>query len=281
MFSSGVGSWSIFQREEEIGRQLDHPYVLRFLPLPTGKRRSYVVTEHVPGKTLAETLATEGPLPEQRALAIASQVCAALEHIHSRGFVHYDVKPANIMLCPDGGIRLIDLGLAHAAVVGRFSFSAAPPAIASAGYIAPEQIRRKRGRKSVDVYGVGAVLYEMLTGQTPFPGDDPFTVGSAQLVGDPPSPRQLNPRLSPQTEEIVLHALRRDPTERYASVAGLKTDLDHVDAVIVSGLANRLQPATAWRKFRRKARYICVVCGVPLLAQVVLFALLWRRFSHK
>lgn len=279
-FSSGVGSWSIFQREEEIGRQLDHPYLLKFMPAPDGKRRAYIVTEYVPGPTLAEVLAREAPLPEARASAIARQICAAVAHLHGRGFVHYDLKPANVMLCPDGGIRLIDLGLAHEAVTRRFAFSAAPPAIASAGYIAPEQIKRKRGRKSVDIYGIGAILYEMLTGQVPF-ADDPFTVASARLVGDPPAPRSLNPRLSVQIEEIVLRALRRDPGERYPSVEALEADLDHPAAMVVSGLAARLQPATPAKRFLRKLRYLFLVAGVPLLAQIVLFSLLWRRFSHQ
>ena len=281
IFSSGIGSWSLFQREEEIGRQLDHPSVLRFLDLPIHKRRSYIVTEYVAGKTLAETLAAEGPLPEARALAIASQICSALAHIHARGFVHYDLKPANVILRADGTLRLIDFGLAHAAVSSRFALSGSAPAIASAGYLAPEQLRRKRGRKSVDIYGVGAILYEMLTGKIPFPDDDPFTVGSARLVGDPVSLRALRPQLSPQTEEIVLRALRRNPQDRYPSAEALKADLDDPRSVVVTGLAQHLQPPTSWRKFARKARYLFLVCGVPLLAQVILFALLWRRFSHK
>ena len=281
IFSSGIGSWSLFQREEEIGLQLDNPFVLRFIPLPVHKRRSYIATEYVAGRTLAETLAAEGPFPEARALAIASQICSALAHIHARGFVHYDLKPANIILCADGTLRLIDFGLAHAAVSSRFNLSGAAPAIASAGYLAPEQIRRKRGRKSVDIYGVGAILYEMLTGKIPFPDDDPFTVGSARLVGDPASPRTLRPQLSPQTEEIVLRALRRNPQERYPSAEALKADLDAPQSVVVTGLAEHLQPPTSWRKFARKARYVFLVCGVPLGAQVILFALLWRRFSGR
>src|SRR5262249_48162315 len=170
-------------------------------------------------------LRTRRPLPEGEALSIASQVCAAVEHVHDHGIVHYDVKPENIIICPDGSIRLIDFGLAHAAVTSRFAFGGMPPAIASSNYAAPEQIRRSRGRKSVDIYAVGAMLYEMLTGQAPFPGDDPFVVASARTLGDPPAPRTLNPRLSPQTEEIVLRALRRDPAERDATAAALKTDL--------------------------------------------------------
>jgi serine/threonine protein kinase len=106
-------------------------------------------------------------------------------------------------------------------------------------------------------------------------------VGSARLVGDPPSPRTFRPQLSPPTEEIVLRALRRDPDERYATALALKADLDHPESVVVSGLAEHLQPPTRWRRARRNARYLFLVAGVPLIAQIVLFALLWRHFSRK
>jgi serine/threonine-protein kinase len=136
----------MFQREEEIGRLLDHPYLLKFVPLAADKRRSYMVTEYVPGRPLSERLRAKRPLPEPEALSVASRVCEALEHLHRQGIVHYDVKPANIIECPDGSIRLIDFGMAHAAITSRFSWSAAP-AIASADCVAPEQIRRRKGSR--------------------------------------------------------------------------------------------------------------------------------------
>jgi serine/threonine-protein kinase len=281
VFASGVGAWSLFQQEESIGQRLDHPYVLRFLRLPADKRRSYVVTEYVPGCTLADHLQRWAPLPEPEALALARRVCAAVEHLHHRGFVHYDLKPANVMLCPDDTIRLVDFGLAHAVVTRRFALVGAPPAIASAGYAAPEQVQRRRGRTSVDVYGLGALLFEMLTGRPPFRGSDPFGPGSEQLIGDPPAPRSLNPAISPAAEEIVLRALRRDPSERYASASAMKVDLDHPELVLVTGLDRRLRPATAWRRRWRLARHVALVALLPLAAQVALFVLLWHHFARK
>lgn len=282
VFSSGVGAWSIFQREEEIGLALDHPFVLRFLPRPpAGRRRAYVVTEHVPGETLHTRLRREGALAEPEALRIASQISAALDHLHGRGFVHYDIKPDNVMLCPDGTIRVIDLGLAHALVTSRFTFGGPPPAIGSADYVAPEQIQRRRGRCSVDIYGVGAILYEMLTGRPPFPGDDPFVIASARILGDPPAPRRLNPRLSPQAEEITLRALRRDPAQRYSSAAALQADLDTPGRVAVTGLCDRLQPVTAGRRAWRRVRYVLTVAVAPVVTQVLLFVLLWHHFAHR
>jgi serine/threonine-protein kinase len=281
MFSSGVGAWSIFQREEEIGGKLDHPSILKVLPLAVDRRRPYMATEYVPGQTLAERLREQRLLPEAEALAIARPVCAALVHMHERGFVHYDLKPANVMLCPDGGVRLIDFGLAHAAVTGRLALAGAPPPIATSDYAAPEQLRRKRGRKSVDVYAMGAMLYEMLTGQPPFPGDDPFVVGSARLVGDPPAPRTLNPAISPAVEEIVLRALRRDPAERYPSAEAMLADLEDPAGVALTNLHARLEPVTRLRRWRRVAVRAFALAVVPVLVQVVLFFILWRHYAHR
>jgi serine/threonine-protein kinase len=280
LFSSGVGAWSLFQREEAIGRRLDHPFVLKYLALEDNPRRTYVATEFVPGPTLADHIAAHGALPEAQALAIGSQICTAIDHVHDHQFVHYDLKPTNVMLCPDGTIRLIDFGLAHAAVKRRFTLSGNFPAIGSSGYVAPEQIRHKRGRKSVDIYGVGAILYEMLTGRQPFPGDDPFRIASARVIGDPRRPRSLNPRISPQVEEIVLRALRRNPSERHPSAAALRAELDDPARVVVSGIAERLRPPTRWRRAMHLARYIALIGFVPILCQIGLFYLLWHYFRR-
>jgi len=280
-YSSGVGAWSMFQREEEIARQLDHPFILKFLPLARDMQRTYLVTEFVPGITLADRLAQQSPLPEHEALSIASQVCEALKYVHERGVVHYDLKPGNVMLCPDGSIRLIDFGLAHTATTARFTLSGGVPPIGSSDYVAPEQIRRKRGCKSVDIYGVGTMLYEMLTGRPPFPGDDPFVVASARLLGDPPAPRTVAPGISRQVEEIVLKALRRDPAERYPSAAAMKADLDAPERVAITGLSDRLQPVTRWRRGLRLTRHVATYVLLPLASQIVLFLLLWRHLAHK
>jgi serine/threonine-protein kinase len=285
IFSSGTGAWSIFQREEEIGLALDHPFVLRFVRLDTDldhkRRRPYVVTEYVEGRTLADLIAERAPLPEREALRIASQLCAAVQHVHDRGFVHYDLKPANVMLSRDGTIRLIDFGLAHAAVTARFVLAGRPPPIGSSDYVAPEQIRRKRGRPSVDIYGIGVIAYEMLTGKAPFPGDDPFVMASARVLGDPPAPRLLHPRISREAEEIVLRALRRDPLERFPSASAMQAALDHPERVDVSNLCDRLVPVTPGRRRLRIARTILLVGVLPVAMQVALFLGLWGYLASR
>jgi serine/threonine-protein kinase len=280
-FSSGLGSWSMFQREAEIGMALDHPYILRFVALEPNKHRTHVVTEYIAGTTLAARVGKGRRLDESEALGIMSRLCEAVDYLHGRQIVHYDLKPENVMLCEDGSIRMIDFGLAHEVVKGRFSFSGQAFPMASLDYVAPEQLRRQRGRTSVDIYALGAMLYEMLTGHPPFEGDDPFVVASARQIGDPKAPRAIYPGLSAELEEVVLHALRRDPAQRYRTAAALKADLDNPALVRVSGLAEHLIVVTRWRKALRLIRYIAIVGVAPIAFLIASFRLLWWYLERK
>lgn len=280
-YSSGVGSWSMTQREAEIGAALDHPGIVRFIPLAqSGRQTPIVVTEFVSGTTLAKRIRS-GSLPEAEALRLAKWLCEVVEYMHGHGIVHYDLTPRNVIVCPDGSLRLIDFGTAHSRVRGRFTMGGPAPAVATANYAAPEQIRRRRGQASVDIYAIGSMLYEMLTGHPPFEGDDPYVVASARHIGDPKAPRTLNPDLSLQVEEIVLRALRRDPNERYESAAAFGADLNDPSHVPLTGLATRLIAVTRWRKALRWARHLALITVVPLATLGALFKILWWHFEHR
>jgi serine/threonine protein kinase len=279
-YSSGLGSWSMFQREAEIGSRLDHPSILRFIDLVPKKNRSYVVTEYLAGPTLASRIGKGRRLAEAEALRTMSRLCEAVDYLHRQGIVHYDLKPGNVLLCDDGSVRLIDLGMAHEVVKGRFAFSGASPPFATSDYVAPEQIRRRRGQPSVDIYALGAMLYEMLTGHPPFEGDDPFVVASARQIGDPKAPRELCPTISEQAEEIVLRALRRHPADRYPTAAALKADLDDIAGVRVSGLARRLVEVTPARKRLRLMRFVAITGVAPVAFLLAMFVLLWWSFAR-
>jgi eukaryotic-like serine/threonine-protein kinase len=278
-YSSGLGSWSMFQREAEIGARLNHPSILRFIG--SGPNRSYVVTEYLAGTTLASRTGKERHLTEAEALRTMSRLCEAVDYMHRQGIVHYDLKPANVLLCDDGSIRLIDLGMAHEVVRGRFGLSAPGPPFATSDYAAPEQLRRRRGQPSVDIYALGAMLYEMLTGQAPFEGDDPFVVASARQIGDPKAPRELCPAISEQTEEIVLRALRRNPVQRYPTASALKADLDDPSRVRVSGLAKRLVEVTPWRKRLRLMRFVALTGVAPIAFLIGMFRLMWWYLERR
>jgi serine/threonine-protein kinase len=271
------GFFSRFQREEEIGRKLSHPYILKFFPVER-KSRPYIVTEYLRGCTLAHLLDALRPLPEKDALKIASLVCEALQHMHGRRVVHRDLKPGNIMICRDRTIRLMDFGIASAADSKKITLGGITATLGTPEYMSPEQVKNERGDERSDIYCLGAVLYEMLTGVVPFQNDNCWVAMNDRVTGDPIAPRKLNPALSPQAEEIVLHALQRDPDDRYPTAAAMKVDLDAPDDVKITGYSHRLR-APHWRLSLRATPIVAgtLLAVAFITLQVVAFFVL-RRF---
>jgi serine/threonine-protein kinase len=271
-------------REAEIGATLDHPSIVRFVPVTPNDENPIVVTEYVAGTTLATRIGRGQRLAEPEALRIASQLCEAVDYLHRRGIVHYDLRPSHVLLAADGSLRLIDFGAAHPVAKKRFLVGLFRPRLAISDYAAPEQIRGCRGQPSVDIYAIGAILYEMLTGHVPFEpseGHDVLGVTSTRQISDPRAPRTFDPAITPQTEEIVLRALRRDTADRYATATSLQSDLDHVSTVRVSGLADRLVHVTPRGKIIRLIARLAVAGIVPNTVFVGVFFLLWWLFAHR
>jgi serine/threonine protein phosphatase PrpC len=268
--------YSRFEREEEIGKVLNHPGILRIIPVEQ-KSRPYIVMEYVKGQTLDRLMQTVGLLPISDTLKIASRICDALEYMHKQGVIHRDLKPSNIMLCDDGTLRIMDFGIAKTEAMRRITFGGFSPTMGTPDYMAPEQIKGKRGDQRTDIYSLGAILYEMLTGQVPFQGPNVYAVMNARLVGDPPAPRSLNPEISPQIEEIILHAMERDPFRRYPSAAAMKAELDAPETVQLTGRHHRLRHAAPWRRRFRRLRMYAITALVP----VIMFLLLWLVLSRQ
>jgi serine/threonine-protein kinase len=168
--------------------------------------------------------------------------------------VHRDLKPQNIMVCNDGSLRIMDFGIAKSTGERKISFSGFSPTMGTPDYMAPEQVRGQPGDEQTDIYSLGAILYEMTTGSVPYQGDNAFVVMNSRLSGDPVAPRKLRPEIPPALEEIILHAMERDPGGRYLSVTGFKSDLDHQDIVRITGRAGRLQPPKLWHSQWRRVR---------------------------
>ncbi len=274
-FESDAGWFSGFQREEEIGLTLNHPYLLKIMPAE-GKSRPYIVTEFLEGQTLAKRLTETRPLPEAEGVRIASQICEALAHVHSRGVVHRDLKPDNIMLCEDGSIRIMDFGIAKARQARRLTFGALSPTMGTPDYIAPEQVKGKRGDQRTDLYSLGAILYEMTTGSVPYEGDSPYVIMNARVTGDPAAPRKVNPKLTPVVEEIILHAMERDPVNRYASAMAMKGELDDYEQVPLVGRFAKLRPPQIRRTRFGRLHLVAIFAA----AQVLIFFLLYWHFHH-
>ena len=261
-----------YRREEGIGLKLNHPCILKFIPVAS-KRRPYIVTEFLRGYTLGHFLRNVSPTPLSYALRLAGRICEALQYLHERQIIHRDLKPQNIMLCYDGTIRVMDFGIAGSSESHRLAFGVFAPAMGTPDYMAPEQVQGKCGDARTDIYSLGAILYEMLTGHPPFPGKDPLVVMNARLSGDPIPPRQLNPQLTPAVEEIILHAMERDPKNRYSTALAMKAELDAPETVAVTGRAGRVTAPTPVKGgMIRFKRYVWAV--VILLVIVVIYLLI-------
>jgi serine/threonine-protein kinase len=269
------GFFSRFEREEEIGKMLDHPYILHIIPV-VDKSRPYMVMEYLAGQTLRKVLSIVRPMPQADALGIASRICDALDYMHKKDIVHRDLKPENIMLCNDGSVRIMDFGIAKAAGMRRLTFTGFSPTMGTPDYMAPEQVKGKRGDARTDIYSLGAMLYEMVTGTVPFEGANPYMVMNARLTGDPVAPRKINPGISPGLEEIILHAMEQNPAERYADAAAMKAELDAPFNVQVTGRHERLRKPMPWKTRWHQARLIIICVLIPVVVFGVMF-LVFRR----
>jgi len=272
--------FSRFQREEEIGRKLNHPFLVKFIPVEK-KSRPYIVTEYLRGCTLAHLLNAMRPLPEKDALRIASLICEALQHMHERGVIHRDLKPGNLMICRDRTLRLMDFGIASSADSRRITLHVGTATMGTPEYMSPEQVKNERGDERSDIYCLGAVLYEMLTGVVPFQHENCWVSMSNRVTGDPISPRKLNPDLSPQAEEIILHAMQRNPADRYSTAAAMKAELDAPQTVRVTGYCDRLR-APRWRLSLRETPVIAgTLLALGFLSLQVLAFLVLRHFMAR
>src|SRR5271169_1406461 len=257
-FESDVVFYGRFQREEEVGRRLDHPGIVKVLA-PRKKSRMYIAMEYIEGESLRAMMREPG-LPLQKALDLARQLAETLVYMHGEGVVHRDMKPENVLVTAEGRTKVMDFGIALDESARRLTWSGLSSTVGTPDYMAPEQVSGKRGDVRTDIYSLGAILYEMVVGVPPFEGDNPFVVMNARVTGDPEAPRKRNPKVSPQVEEIILHAMERDPKERYQLATAMKEELDNLGAVQLTGRCDRLQAPTLWKQGWKKVRW--VVLGV-------------------
>jgi serine/threonine-protein kinase len=258
-----------FHREAEIGQALDHPAVMKVFT--DGEHSQiYMVMEWVDGRLLRQILSEKRKLPPDRAVRITLGVLDALSYIHSNGIVHRDLKPENIMVDQNDNVKLIDFGIAGKEGARRLTFAKLSQVMGTPEYISPEQVKGKRGDARSDIYAMGVMLYEMLTGKAPFQGPNPFAIMNDRLMNNPIPPREIDPSISPQLQEIIYRALEREPKNRYATAREFANDLQHQDQV---GVAERVE-LRDWKTRRtpwlRRILFYIMLALIP----VVIFGLM-------
>ena len=264
-----------FKREAAIGEKLNHPKVMRVFG-DEKRSRIYMVMEWCEGRLLRQIL-SEGRMPQDRAIRIALGILEALEYIHANGVVHRDLKPENIMVDAEDNIKLIDFGIAGDSAARRLTYANITAALGTPDYIAPEQVKGKRGDARTDLYAMGVILYEMLSGKLPFSGPSPMAVMNERLLNYPVPPQVADPSISPELQEVLYRALERDPRNRYGKAADFAGDLKNLDKV---GIEDR-EEFRNWNKRKsqqsRKILYYVALALIPVAALLLMFLVAHRR----
>jgi len=230
-----------FRREAQAAASLSHPNIVGVYDVGRQDEIHYIVMEYIEGKTLKEEITERGPLQPEEAVRVGRQICEALRHAHAHHIIHRDVKPHNVLITPEGRIKIGDFGIAGAATGGTVTYPGA--LLGTVYYFSPEQAQGRYGDERSDLYALGVVLYEMLTGRVPFEGESPVSVALKHIREAAPSPRELNPRVSPAAERVVMKAMTKEAERRYQTAAEMLRDLDALQRQLAEWRAARGQPA--------------------------------------
>jgi serine/threonine protein kinase len=258
-----------FKREQEIGLELDHPGIVKTYAVGGGSRL-YMVMEWVEGRLLRSILNEERKLAIDRAVNLTLQICDALDTMHKHGVVHRDLKPENVMVDDADRVKLIDFGIAKKEDARRLTFVEVSKTLGTPDYISPEQVKGQRGDQRSDVYSLGAILYEMLTGDPPYTGSNPLAVMNERLLHDPQPVRKRRREVSPELEEIVKRALAREPRNRYQTASEMAWELEHPEMV---GVEETERPTVVGGIKLPAARKLALYVGL-VLAPILIFGLM-------
>jgi hypothetical protein len=263
-----------FRREARAAAALSHPCIAAVFDYGQQDGTHFIVMELAEGRDLARLLREEGPLSPDRAVRITTQICEALGHAHAAGVVHRDVKPANVIVGGGDRVKVTDFGIARA--TGDSTLTATGSVLGTAHYISPEQAEGTKVGPASDIYSLGIVLYEMLTGSMPFTGDSPVSVAMRHVTDDVPAPSALNPAVPVELDAVVARATARPPGDRWRNAAAMAEALgagveptgETVTQAVAAGPQQRTQllPATRWDPYKLGRTVIVIMAGLALLA---------------
>ena len=268
-----------FQREMEVARQLDHPAILRGLFAGQYNRIPYLVTEMIQGTSLRKIVETSTPMLPEQAVALIKKIADGMAYCHDHNVVHRDLKPENILVSDEGQPVIMDFGLALTKSAHRVTYSNLSATMGTPDYMAPEQVEGQRGDGRTDIYALGIVLFELLTGYPPFSGDNNMAVMAQRLNGDAPRLDKLRSDVPPELAAVVAHALQREPKDRYADMRAFIAALDHPELEDLS-ILDRLQIGSSNLPWWRSGALRGVLIAVGVMVALVFLAVVLQSLHH-
>jgi len=270
-----------FSNELKLARKISHRNVCRMFDMGKAEGTTFITMEFVPGEDLKKFIRKSGQLGAGRAVSIAKQICEGLAEAHHLGVVHRDLKPQNIMVDEDGNARIMDFGIARS-LRGK-GITGAGVMIGTPEYMSPEQVEGKEVDERTDIYSLGIILFEMVTGHVPFEGDTPFTIGVKHKSERPRNPRELNPQLPEALSRVILRCLEKDKAKRFQTAEELRTDLEKVEQGLPT-TERVISPKKSFTSREITVQFNLRKLAVPLVAVIVLAAaavILWKFIPHK
>ena len=263
-----------FQREAKAVLHLSHENIVHAYGVGEYDGLPYIVLEFVEGQTLKQIIVENGPMPQRLAVAFSVQVLSALSAAHNAGIIHRDVKPQNVIITADGVAKLTDFGIAREVEANTVTYAGGSTILGSVHYLSPEQAKGKQVTTGSDLYSAGIMLYEMLTGRVPFDSDNSVAIALMHLHDDPVPPIQVNPKISPAINDVVLRALNKNLTERYASANEMIRHLKRALQEPNSDFARTYTPestATVKKRKKKKQLHGTLTIGILVAALIAVF----------